>query len=166
LAGQQPGWRAARENAGRRRGSAIVESALVIVPLLAIVFAMVDFSLAVFLRSTFQHAVREGVRYGVTFRTAGGLGHDASIRAVVQANAMGFLSGERGAEKIKIRYYEPGTLQESGQNLPGNLLEVAVEGYQWGWIAPLLRAGGILTLNAYASDRMEGLPAGTTLPPR
>jgi len=166
MTGQQPEVRQGFERARRRRGNMILESAFVFVPLMAIIFAIIDFGMAIFLRSTFQHAVREGVRYGVTYRTQSGMGHDDSIKAVVQHNAMGFLASAENRERIKIRYYVPDTLVETNQNLPGNLLEVSIENYPWGWMAPLMRGGQPLLLNAYASDRMEGIPAGMTLPPR
>lgn len=138
----------------------MVELSLVLVPLLALLLAILDFGFAIFLRSTFQHAVREGVRYAVTSRTSPGLGHDASIKAVVQKHAMGFLNGD-AASKIQIRYYLPGTLAETQSNAGGNIVEVSIEGYNWGWMAPLLRsASPALAVSARSSDRMESSPGG------
>lgn len=132
-----------------------------LLPLLALVLAIFDFSFALFLRSTFQHAVREGTRYAVTGQTQAGMGQDASIKAVVQANALSFLSGSAGAEKIHIRYYVPGTLAETQSNTGGNIVEVSVEGYLWSWVAPVLRAGlPPLTIQARSSDRVEPSPGG------
>jgi Flp pilus assembly protein TadG len=148
-----------------QRGNAFVEMAFVMLPLFAILFAIVDFGFAIFLRSTFQHAVREGTRYAVTYQTIGGKGHDDSIKSVVQTSAMGFLAGDDGLQKIKIRYFNPDTLVETAANAPGNLVEVSVEGYQWGWLAPLLRTDTPLTITTRSSDRMEGLPLGMSVPP-
>jgi Flp pilus assembly protein TadG len=148
-----------------RRGAALTELALVLIPLLALLLAILDFGFAIFLRSTFQHAVREGVRYAVTGRREDGLGHDASIKGVVQRNAMGFLSGSAGAEKIHIRYYVPGTLAETASNAGGNIVEVTVEGFTWRWMAPLLRGSSPATILARSSDRMEPSPGGVP-PPR
>jgi Flp pilus assembly protein TadG len=149
-----------------RRGNAMVELALVLLPLLAIIFGIIDFSLAVFLRSTFRHAAREGARYAVTGRTAGGVGQDAAIRAVVQRNAMGLLNGSSGASKIFVRYYTTGTLVETQSNAGGNIVEVSIEGYTWNWIAPVLRrAQPGLTVLARSSDRVENSPGGIP-PPR
>jgi Flp pilus assembly protein TadG len=145
----------------RRRGAALIELPLVLIPLIALWVAIVDFGFGVFLRCTFQHAVREGVRYAVTSRTQAGMGHDASIKAAVQRNAMGFLNGEQGASKIHIRYYTPGTLAETQSNAGGNIVEVSVEGYTWAWIAPVLRSCmAPLAVWARSSDRMEASPAG------
>ena len=144
----------------------MVELALVLLPLLAIIFAIIDFSLAVFLKSTFRHAAREGARYAVTGRTSAGMGQDASIRGVVQKNAMGFLNGTSGAAKIYIRYYNPGTLVETQSNAGGNIVEVSIEGYTWNWIAPVMRsATPPMTVLARSSDRMENTPGGIS-PPR
>jgi Flp pilus assembly protein TadG len=86
---------------------------LVLIPLVALWVAIIDFGFGIFLKGTFQHAVREGVRYAVTSRTEPGMGQDASIKQVVQRNAMGFLNGDQGAARIHIRYYVPGTLTET-----------------------------------------------------
>jgi len=150
----------ARENC-RRRGAALIELPLVLIPLVALWVAIIDFSFSIFIKGTFQHAVREGVRYAVTSRTEPGLGQDASIKGVVQRNAMGFLNGAEGAARIHIRYYVPGTLTETQSNAGGNIVEVSVEGYTWNWIAPVLRQDmAPLTILARSSDRMEASPAG------
>ncbi len=148
------GWRE------RRRGAALIELALVILPLLALLLAILDFSFALFLKSTLQHAVREGVRYAVTGRITTGLGQDASIKGVVQKNALGFLNGDN-ASKIYIRYYTPGSLTETTSNAGGNIVEVSVEGFTWRWLAPLMRTGlPALILTARSSDRVEPSPGG------
>jgi hypothetical protein len=153
--------------AGKRRaGNAFVEASLVLVPLFALIFAIVDFGLAIFVRTTLQHATREGVRYAVTYQTFSGMGHDASIKRVVQNAALGLLNGQAGLDKIHIRYYDPITFQEVPSNAPGNLVEVSVEDFRWGWIAPLLRSASPITFAARSSDRMEGLPGGQSPPPR
>jgi Flp pilus assembly protein TadG len=145
----------------RRRGATFVETAFIIVPLIAIPLAIIDFAFAIFLRSTFQHAVREGVRFAVTSRTLPGMGHDASIKRVVQQNALGFLEGEEGAAKIHITYIIPGTMTETASNAGGNIVEVAVENYTWRWMGPLMRAAApALALTARSSDRMEASPGG------
>jgi Flp pilus assembly protein TadG len=145
-----------------RRGAALVELPLVLIPLIALWVAIIDFSFGIFLRGTFQHAAREGARYAVTSRTEAGMGHDASIKAAVQRNAMGFLNGEQGAARIHIRYYTPGTLAETQSNAGGNIVEVSIEGYTWNWIAPVLRRTmAPLSIVARSSDRMEASPAGS-----
>jgi len=149
-----------------RRGNTFLEVAFVLVPLLALLLGILDFGFAIFLRTTFQHAVREGVRYAVTYQTSTGLGHDASIKRVVQNQAMGFLSDSDLAQKVKIRYYQANTMSESNENSPGNLIEISVENYQYGWMAPLMRSAVPLNIVVRASDRMEGLAGGMSPPGR
>lgn len=139
----------------------MLETTLVLVPLMAMVLGTIDFSVAIFLQTAFRHAVREGVRYAITGRTSSGMGQDASIKAVVQQHAIGFLNGTSGAEKIHIRYYDPVTLTEVSSNAGGNLVEVSVEGYRYFWMAPILGNTGSLQLTARSSDVVEPSPNGT-----
>jgi len=155
-----------RARNGRRRGNAFIEAAFVLVPLFAILFAIIDFGFAIFLKNTFMHAVREGTRYAVTYKTASGLGHDDSIKAVVKSHGMGFLTSTANAEKIKVRYYNPTTFAETSENAPGNIVEISVEGYNWGWMAPLWRSSTPLNFTVRSSDRMESLPGGIAPPVR
>ncbi|MBM3727256.1 MAG: pilus assembly protein [Acidobacteria bacterium] len=150
----------------REDGKGLLDVALVLIPLLAFFLGIIDISFGIFLRNTMQHAVREGVRYAVTYRTSPGLGHDASIRSIVLQNSMGFISPANASGFIKIRYYQPDTLAETAANAPGNIVEVSVEDYTWGWMAPLLRSPEPLRITARSSDRMESLPGGTAAPPR
>jgi Flp pilus assembly protein TadG len=140
----------------------MVELAFVMIPLLALILAILDFGFALFLRNTFQHAVREGVRYAVTGQADPGSGQDTSIKAVVKKQALGFLS--RSDDKIHIRYFAPGTLAETVNNTAGNIVEVSVEGFTWGWMAPLLHESlPLLEITARSSDLVEASPGG--IPP-
>ena len=155
---------ACRSHRERQSGNAMIESAMILLPLMALIFAFIDHGVAIFLQNTFQHAVREGVRYAVTYQVMPGMGQDASIKSVVRQNAMGFLN--RCDDCIKVRYYRSDTLAETPDNLPGNLVEISVEGYQFTWMAPLWRLAGSLNVSARALDRMEGLPTGQSPPAR
>src|ERR1035441_6008677 len=75
----------------RRRGSTMVEGSLVILPLLAVLFGVLDLSIAIFVKNTVQFAVCQGVRYAVTSQTMTGMGQDDSIKTVVQNYTLGFL---------------------------------------------------------------------------
>src|SRR3954470_14811289 len=74
----------------RSGGNAIVESAFTLIPTFALIFAFVDFGLMLYKWSSLQNAVREGVRYAITFQrqTSPSLGQVASIQTVVERNAM------------------------------------------------------------------------------
>jgi hypothetical protein len=128
-----------------------------------LVFLILDIAWAFYVRATLQNAVREGVRYAVTSQTLTGLGQDASIKSIVQQNAMGLLSGSAGAALVTIQYYAPNTLLPiSGldSNQGGNIVEVYVHGYSLPPLGPILRNPAALSLGAQAFDRMEGSPGG------
>ena len=160
----------------------MLELALILTPMFALLLSIVELSMPIFKKSTFQSAVREGVRYGITYQVAyNGTTYGsqtAAIKAVVQNNAMGFLAGTTGLNQIYVKYYLPvspftevtGT---SGANADGNLLEVSVQGYAHAWIAPIAWSYGStnfqvtgtpLTLAASSADRLETLPVGSTRP--
>jgi Flp pilus assembly protein TadG len=157
-------------NTRRRRqaGHAFLEASFVIVPLLAIVFAITDYSMAIFLRATFQHAVREGVRYAITYQTMSGMCQDASIRQVVKNASAGFLRSTHDS-LITVTYHPPSNLSTTltgvGSNAAGNVVEVSVENFNYGWMAPLMRSNTPLNITVRAADRTESLPGGATTPP-
>jgi hypothetical protein len=129
-----------RRRNSRRRGSELVEVSLIAVALFGFTFLLLDVSMVIFLRSTFQHAVREGVRYGITGETAPGVCQDLSIKAVVKRNAIGFLNSTAGAATIHVHFMSPvdGTKTD---NSPGNIIQVSVEAYRYGPLAPYQRVG-------------------------
>lgn len=157
---------------GRESGNSTVELALVLLPLFALSLSIVDFSLPIFLKSTFTHAVREGCRYGITYNVSfNGTTYStqtAAIKAAVQANAVGFLAQPAQANLIQVRYYSSVSpySQVTGANANdgGNILMVSIEGYAWSWIAPLWRSATPLSISAISADRLERLPLGTARP--
>jgi hypothetical protein len=152
----------------KQAGNALLEASFVLLPLLAIMFAIMDYSMAIFMRATFQSAVREGVRYAVTYQTMSGQCQDASIRQVVKNMSAGFLNNSHDS-LIKITYHPPSDLSQTlsgvGSNASGNIVEVSVEDYNYGWMAPLMRTNTPLNITVRAADKTEGLPGGTTTPP-
>src|SRR5690348_5461573 len=104
-----PGRPESRRKLVSRRGSTILELALILTPMFALLLSIVELSFPVFKKSTFQAAVREGVRYGITYQTTyNGTSYSSqtnAIKAVVQNNAMGFLAGSTGLSQINVKYY-------------------------------------------------------------
>jgi len=134
-------------------------------PLLAVLFGVVDLAVAIFVQNTVQFAVCQGVRYAVTSQTMTGLGQDASIKAVVQDYTLGFLdqlsSDHVGADTISITYYNPVTLLPVtgvGSNVGGNIVVVSASGLSWAWMVPLLRSATPLTFAVSSADIMEATP--------
>ena len=94
----------------------MLEGALVLLPLMAIGLALLDFPLGIFIQNTLRNSVREGVRYAITQQTAAG-GQDAAIRDVIKQNSVGFmtdadLNASPARSTIVIQYYDPVTLVE------------------------------------------------------
>jgi hypothetical protein len=150
----------------RQRGNAMLEGALALPPLLMLLFATIDFSIAILVKNTVQASVREGVRYAVTGQTVNGLGQDASIRTVVENNSLGFLNSSNGDNLISITYYNPSSLQAVtglGSNAPGNIVQVQVTGLSWLWMVPYGRSATPLQISATSSDIIE--PNSTGIPP-
>lgn len=149
-----------------QRGSAMLEGALALPPLLMILFATIDFSIAILVKNTVQASVREGVRYAVTGQTVNGLGQDESIRTVVENNSLGFLNSSNGDSLISITYYNPNTLAQAnglGSNAPGNIVQVQVTGLSWAWMVPYARSSAPLQISATSMDIVE--PNATGVPP-
>jgi Flp pilus assembly protein TadG len=160
----------------------MLELALILTPMFALLLGIVELSLPIFKKSTMQDAVREGVRYGITYQTTynGTLysSQTNAIKAVVQTNAMGFLSGATGLSQINVKYYSPVSpfTEVTGTpnaNADGNILEVSVQGYTHNWIAPIAWSygatnfqvtGAPLSIAASSADRLESLPVGSTRP--
>lgn len=157
----------------RRSGNALIESVFTLLPTFALIFAFLDFGLLLFRWATLQNAVREGCRYAITFQTVNGQGQDASVEAVVQQYAMGIVNAADNPQDIFVKYYTVSNLTTpvaAGGNIPGNIVEVSVQGVSWSWMAPLsgsygggtgfYRSTTPIVLNVYSSDILGGYPAG------
>ena len=155
----------------RQSGASIVEASVVLLPFMALFFALWDYGMALFMTNTMQFAVRQGVRYAVTSETMTGLGQDDSIKTTVSNNSFGFLTylapgspGCTGTNCITINYYKPPDLTDvvtgTGSNASGNVVEVSASGLLYKWMIPLWRPSGNLTINVSSADIMESQPNG------
>ena len=140
----------------RSKGAEVVEVALVVVPLFGLIFLLLDVSMVIFLRSTFQSAVRAGVRYGITGANDTGPCQDDSIKAIVKQNALGFLNSSGAAGKMHVHFTSPVTGNLS-TNAPGNIIQVSVEAYHYNPLALFERTGSPY-IWARAYDVMEPYP--------
>jgi Flp pilus assembly protein TadG len=73
----------------------MIESAFTLLPTFALFFAFVDFGLMLYRWSSLQNAVREGVRYAITFQTqtSPAMGQVASITGGGR-KSMGWCTGD------------------------------------------------------------------------
>lgn len=149
----------------RERGSQLVEFALVLIPLLGITFMIMDVAWLYFAQACLQFAVQSGVRYAVTGQVKGTSTQDASIKSVIQSNAMGFLAGSTGLSKITISYYSPSNLTTpltgSGNNARGNVISIRISNVAVSSFGMFCRTGSARTiLSAISTDIVEGAPGG------
>jgi hypothetical protein len=149
----------------RRRGSVLMEGPLALLPMLAILFAVMDLSIALFVKNMAQFAVCQGVRYAITSQTMAGLGQDASIKAVVKEYTLGFLDclspDHIGGNRIAITYYDPVSLavvSGVGSNAGGNIVVVSASGLSWTWMVPLLHNKAPLAFSVSSAAIMEATP--------
>jgi Flp pilus assembly protein TadG len=139
------------------RGSETVEAGLTVVLIFGLLFLLMDLALAIFVKATLQQAVRAGVRFAVTAQTLPSQSYmNDSIISVVQSNSLRLLNGTQGACKIAISYFNPaGT---AGTAAGGNVVQVAVNGYNYMPLGPILKSGSPVPINVVSADVMEPCP--------
>ena len=84
-------------------------------PLFALILGTADFGFMIFRWTTLQNAVREGVRYAVTFQVDSSGHQDTSIEDQVQTFAMGFVKTADNPQTIYVKYYNPVHSHSSGE---------------------------------------------------
>jgi len=89
-------------------GNAMLEAALIFLPMMAMFLGIVDVSLAVYIQSTLTSATREGTRWAITYQTsyngtACSSGEAACIAQVVQNYAVG-VPGGLSSSLITVNY--------------------------------------------------------------
>jgi Flp pilus assembly protein TadG len=100
--------RSARRSAGQS-GNAMLEAALIFLPMMAMFLGIVDVSLAVYIQSTLTSSAREGTRFAITYQSSyNGVSCASSqatcIESVVQTYAVG-VPGGLGSSYITVNYY-------------------------------------------------------------
>ena len=148
-------------------GTEIVEFGLVIIPMLGLVFLIMNIAWVIFAKATIQEAVREGVRYGVTGQVLSGqAGVTSSVRKVVQDYAAGFVNASNASTVVSVQFLAPATLTPvTGVTscAGGNVIQVSVNNIAVTPLASLLISPAALILSATSSDVMESSPNG--IPP-
>ncbi len=171
-----------------RRGNAMVEFALCALPLFGMFFGLSDVALAVFIKNMMQSAVRDAVRFTITYelkyKNTTCTSQTECAKVVAKEQALGFLEGKENL--IEIKYYSPDNLSQplsagdvgpgkklaNGEDLmymnqTGNVVEVSVVNFPWNWMVPLpgFMPSTQVKMSQYASDIFQGYPIGTAAPP-
>jgi hypothetical protein len=151
------------------------EFTITFLPMLVMVFYLLNVSWAIFAKSSLEYAVRVGVRYGITVTgtqaTAAKSDLTTMVKAMVQANAMGLLPGANGLLKIKVNYLQPpapntasaptDVSKQNYGNSPGNILQISIQGFTLLPLAPRIFTWNQLPdksaspLSAIAADLIE-----------
>jgi Flp pilus assembly protein TadG len=140
------------------RGQAAIEIGLTIVLLFGLMFLVMDLSLLLFMKSTLQEAVRDGVRTGTTGNiiTISPYLND-SIRQSVQDESLGLLKGNAGACKIQVDYFDPAT-GTATQGTQGDVLVVSVNGFNYTPLGAILKKADPFKISVSSSDIVEKCP--------
>jgi Flp pilus assembly protein TadG len=160
---------------GSRKGSETIEFTLAFLPLVAMLFLLIDSAWAIFVKSTLEYAVRMGVRQGITITgtqaTAAHSNQTAMVKSIVQNNSMGLLSGSTGLGMIKVHYFLPPAPNSDGAmtdvstltngNAGLNLMQVSIEGFTLTSPVPRIFSwktaadGSTVSVGAIAADLIE-----------
>lgn len=141
----------------RQRGSETVEAALITLIMFALIFLLMDISLSLFIKSTLQEAVRDGVRFGVTEQLLAGSNYlTDSIGSVVKSSALGFIS--KPGCQVTVTYYDPYGAATTTP-IGGDILQVSVQAYQYTPLGAIMKSAAPVSISVQASDIMETCPS-------
>jgi Flp pilus assembly protein TadG len=164
----QPGSRRRKQ-----RGADLIEFTMILLPLLMILFALVDTSYGIFVKATLQAAAHAGLRYGVTITgtqaNAAGSNLTTMVKGYVQSQSLGFLSGSNGLNYIHVNFYAlvgtPSVVTNvngtTNENVSPNLMQVSVDQYPlpalvprlFSWATPADKSA--TTISAVSVDEIE-----------
>jgi Flp pilus assembly protein TadG len=168
-----PTRRYSRKRRGTQ-GAQLIEFTLNFLPFMIMIVVLVDTAWAIYAQATLQQAVRMAVREGVTLTTAQVTTNlTDTVKADVQAHAVGLLNGATGKAYIKVNYFDQDTptLDVSGTasgNRGGNIMQVSVQGYP---LSPLMARffswkdtvdHSPMNMSVYAADVIEPISTSAT----
>ena len=143
-----------------QRGSQTIEGGLVCLILFGLILLVLDLSLSIFIKSTLTSAARDGVRFAVTGQLLPGDAYmNDSVTKVVQDSSMGFLAGPQNACLVSVTYFDPNG-QATTAPVPGNVVQVRVQGYAYTPMGALFKSGTPVPITTEASDVLEACPVG------
>jgi hypothetical protein len=138
-----------KRRTGGRKGAELIEFTLVFLPMLAMLFVLLDLTWIIFVQATMVRAVRIGVRTGITLTASqmvGGACLTDTVKGIVQQNGLGFLKGTSGLAFINVSYYLPPAPGSNAAatdvssltsgNAPGNIMQVSVTNYSLAALLP------------------------------
>ncbi len=138
----------------------MIEFSLSFLLFLAIVLGFSQLALAVWIKTTLHHSVREGVRYAITGATSGpSTGHVASIKETVHTASGGLVTIAQLATNVNVRFFDSAGVEVAGvgSNTGGNTVIVEVVAYPIPTLASQLLTfvPGGLQVSARGVGRLE-----------
>ncbi|MDA0207399.1 MAG: pilus assembly protein [Acidobacteria bacterium] len=147
-----------------QRGQAMIEFSLCFLLFLGTIVGFGQMAMAVWIKTTLHHAVREGARFAITGQTIGGAGQDSSIQQVISRSTAGVLSTAQAASLVSIEFFDQAGAP-TASNAGGNTVVISVRNYPVPMLvpAPVSYVRNALTVSAQAVARLEPY---TTAPAR
>jgi Flp pilus assembly protein TadG len=138
----------------RRRGATVVETALVLLPLLALLFGIFEYGRLLMDWNLLNNAAREGCRYALVNNT------NTSINANVQGIVTGYMAGRDASFSsftVTVSGTHSGVSTPVNNLAPGDLITVTVSGnYRFMNIIPLISMPSLFSLNSSVTMVCEG----------
>jgi len=146
------------KRAAWRRGSAVLDAALVFPILLSLTFGAIEYGYYFFVKNTLQGAAREGCRAGIVLNNTN---TDVTTSVVTYLKAAGLNSSNSTLDsKFTLKIESPsGTNCNAGSLSAGSALYITVQG-SWGTLGsgfrPLSLIGSTKTVSGVSVMRKEG----------
>ena len=141
----------ARKTRRSLRGSALVEVGIIILPLVTISFAVLDFAGILYTFLAMQNGVSQATRFAVTGNTV----NDASGQAMPRDQAIRqAMRAANSNQVVRAAYVSTGT---SGTGAPKDIIRVTVT-YDWQLLTPILQPffpSGHVTVRVASTMRNE-----------
>ncbi len=126
-----------KSRAGRRRGAVATETAIVLAPLITLIFGVFEFSRLLMDWNLLDNAAREGCRYAVVNNT------DTTISSDVQTLVTNYMAGQSSAFSnftVSVSGTHQGVATAVNNLTAGDMLTVTVSGtYKFMNIIPLVK---------------------------
>ncbi|MCI0685411.1 MAG: pilus assembly protein [Gemmataceae bacterium] len=139
-----------------RRGAAAVETAVVMIPIIMMFFAIFEYGRFTMDLNILNNAVREGCRHALVNNTASTI--VADVKGVVNKRIGGRISQFSGqAVTVTVTGTHKGVATPVNDLVPGDLITVSVSGdYAFLNVVPLVKMPTALTMSSSVSMVCEG----------
>jgi Flp pilus assembly protein TadG len=146
-----------KRRGGRRRAAAVVETAMVFLPLVVLMFGIFEYGRLLMAWNLLNNAAREGCRWALVNNT------DPTISTDVQTIVNNYMAGQTScfngaAVTVTVSGTHNGTATAVNNLVAGDMISVSVSGqYQFLNIIPLVKLPASLTLTSSCIMLCEGV---------